>query len=62
MCVCVCLVSCIACIYVIDVYIINQDPHPISIPQETLVEGLQRTSTRRTFRDSPYTKEDVVDL
>ncbi|XP_023177863.2 F-actin-uncapping protein LRRC16A isoform X6 [Drosophila hydei] len=30
--------------------------------EETLVEGLQRTSTRRTFRDSPYTKEDVVDL
>ncbi|XP_064544145.1 F-actin-uncapping protein LRRC16A isoform X4 [Drosophila montana] len=30
--------------------------------EETLVEGLQRTSTGRTFRDSPYTKEDVVDL
>jgi len=30
--------------------------------QETLVEGLQRSSTRRTFRESPYTKEDVVDL
>ncbi|XP_034476307.1 F-actin-uncapping protein LRRC16A isoform X1 [Drosophila innubila] len=30
--------------------------------EETLVEGLQRSSTRRTFRESPYTKEDVVDL
>ncbi|XP_036330529.1 F-actin-uncapping protein LRRC16A isoform X1 [Rhagoletis pomonella] len=30
--------------------------------EETLVEGLQRSSTRRTFRDTQYTKEDVVDL
>ncbi|KAL7735429.1 hypothetical protein ACLKA6_019546 [Drosophila palustris] len=30
--------------------------------EETLVEGMQRSSTRRTFRESPYTKEDVVDL
>ncbi|KAH8394923.1 hypothetical protein KR222_010980, partial [Zaprionus bogoriensis] len=28
----------------------------------TLVEGLQRSSTRRMFRDSAYTREDVVDL
>ncbi|TMW54553.1 hypothetical protein DOY81_000347 [Sarcophaga bullata] len=30
--------------------------------EETLVEGLQRSSLRRTFRDTQYTKEDVVDL
>uniref|UniRef100_W8AJ71 Leucine-rich repeat-containing protein 16A n=1 Tax=Ceratitis capitata TaxID=7213 RepID=W8AJ71_CERCA len=30
--------------------------------EETLVEGLQRSSTRRLFRDTQYTKEDVVDL
>ncbi|XP_054736455.1 F-actin-uncapping protein LRRC16A isoform X3 [Anastrepha obliqua] len=30
--------------------------------EETLVEGLQRSSTRRLFRDIQYTKEDVVDL
>ncbi|XP_033151008.1 F-actin-uncapping protein LRRC16A isoform X2 [Drosophila busckii] len=32
--------------------------------EETLVEGLQRSSTRRLFRDrdSPYTQEDVVEL
>ncbi|XP_037824972.1 F-actin-uncapping protein LRRC16A isoform X4 [Lucilia sericata] len=30
--------------------------------EEKLVEGLQRSSIRRTFRDTQYTKEDVVDL
>ncbi|XP_044248883.1 F-actin-uncapping protein LRRC16A isoform X4 [Drosophila takahashii] len=31
--------------------------------EETLVEELQQSmATRRAFRDSPYTKEDVVDL
>ncbi|XP_030374921.1 F-actin-uncapping protein LRRC16A isoform X2 [Scaptodrosophila lebanonensis] len=30
--------------------------------EATLVEGLQRTSMRRSNRESPYTKEDVVDL
>ncbi|XP_075169303.1 capping protein regulator and myosin 1 linker 1 leucine rich repeat protein isoform X3 [Haematobia irritans] len=33
-----------------------------SVFEETLVEGLQRSSIRRTFRDNQYTKEDVVDL
>ncbi|XP_032591388.1 F-actin-uncapping protein LRRC16A isoform X4 [Drosophila grimshawi] len=30
--------------------------------EETLVEGLQSNSARRMFRESTYTKEDVVDL
>lgn len=33
-----------------------------SIFEETLVEGLQRSSVRRTFRDAQYTKDDVVDV
>ncbi|XP_059224690.1 F-actin-uncapping protein LRRC16A isoform X2 [Stomoxys calcitrans] len=33
-----------------------------SVFEETLVEGLQRSSIRQTFRDNQYTKEDVVDL
>ncbi|XP_073848099.1 capping protein regulator and myosin 1 linker 1 leucine rich repeat protein isoform X5 [Musca autumnalis] len=34
-----------------------------SLFEETLVEGLQRSSSiRQTFRDTQYTKEDVVDL
>lgn len=36
---------------------------PAFPPQETLVEELQQSmATRRMFRDSAYTKEDVVDL